>query len=271
MKMNYLLKNRESERRVKKTYGTAFFLFIFLFVFGILFRGPLSNFFMYIGHGFWQYENGLLSLMRGTFNGFFSYSDIYEKAQKVDELEIELRAREIENIILNEKIQLSEKFAVKDKNNVIFAGVLRNPPFSEYDYLDLDTGADRGVKIGDKVYSDSGYLIGEIMDAGNSYSKAKLYSSSDSRILIRVGTSTSILEANGMGDGNFFVVLPKGHRIKVGDIVYFTGFKHDLLGEISSVEDDSAKVFQYIFFRFPFAISSIDNVVVKQEEKQNAK
>jgi len=270
MKMNYLLKNRENEKRVKKTYGTAFFLFIILFVFGILFRGPLNNFFMYIGHGFWQYENGLLSLIHGTFNGFFSYSDIYEKSQRVDDLEIELRAKEIENAILAEKINLLDEFNTKDKH-VILGGVLRNPPFSEYDYLDLDIGSDKGVKNGDKVYSDNGYLIGEIVNVGNNYSKTKLYSSSDSKILIRVGTSTSIQEASGMGNGNFYLILPKGHKIKSGDTVYFTGFKHDLLGEISHVEDDSAKVFQYIFFRFPFDISSIDSVVIKKEEKQNVK
>ncbi len=277
--MSYLRKNNFNDRDEVKSIKFAFYILITLFIFGVLLRSPLSGFFNYLGRSFWSYENSIIKISRNFVSGIFNYSDLSSEIANLNTENIKLKA-ELKNYIDNGVIitkngtstsvlPTSTKVTLKSfsVNDGITAGVLRNPPFSSYDFLLTDKGSSDGVNIDDLVYSESGYLIGEIDSVDKYDSMVKMYSTNGEKINVRIGTSTSMVEATGINDGTYLISLPKGSKVKVGDQVRMPGLKNYIVGDISYVDDDPTKVFQEIFFRYPFSVSGIDKVIIKKSNE----
>ncbi len=148
----------------------------------------------------------------------------------------------------------------------MLAVVLAKPNRSLYDTLVLDAGEKQGVKVGDKVLSGD-FVIGQVRAVYANYSKAVLASSPGERFTVRIATSSIDTEATGRGGGNFIAKLPKEIPIKRGDLIKSPGLEPRFFGVVGDIEQTETSSFQFILFKLPVNINTLEWVEVVMNEK----
>lgn len=153
-----------------------------------------------------------------------------ESLSEYDSLQISYRA------LLSSRDDLLARFGRAPQGEAVAAGVLSHPPETPYDILIIDAGQDAGVEVGDRVSLPDGGALGRINEVMTSMAKVELYSGSGvetAAYLERGGVPVTLV---GRGGGSFRFTLPRDIAVEVGDRVFLTGIRSELLAVVRDVE-----------------------------------
>lgn len=262
-KMNYLLKNNRRENKTwKPVAGVAVILALAGFFY--FFAPNLANQGLYkIAGPMWnarQHVGGALTNFWSIFADKATLaSENLSLQQKLDEANLgllDLDAYKQENDGL--KILLGRKDLAEKK---VLAVILAKPNQSAYDTLVLDVGKNQGVKAGDSVLAGD-FIIGAVREVYDNYSKAVLASAPGETFTVRVGASGIDTQAQGRGGGNFIIQLPKEIAVKQGDLIKSPGLSPRIFGTVEDIEQNATDPFQFILFKLPVNINSLEWVEV---------
>ncbi len=154
--------------------------------------------------------------------------------------------------------------AIKLREGDVISTVLIRPPQSPYDILTIDAGIKEGILVGDQVYAWSGFPLGEVIETRAARSVVKLFSAPGNKIEVYIGTSTTAVQAEGRGGGNFFLKLPKVSNIKNGDLVARRFLPPEVFSSIESVDSNAGEAFTYAYFKLPINLNNLVYVLVKK-------
>ena len=102
-----------------------------------------------------------------------------------------------------------------------------------------------------RILVHNNIILGEVVQIFNTTSKIKLYSSPGTTIGVTIGANNIATNADGVGDGNFVVKLPRGVDIKKGDQVIVQKPTPFLLGLVGHVDNDPRNPLQTVYIASP--------------------
>lgn len=143
----------------------------------------------------------------------------------------------------------------------VHATILKKPPVSPYDTFVLDVGTNNGVTSGDTV-AFGNLVIGEIIDVGTSYSKARLFSSPGNVFQGTIGEENISIEAKGIGGGAFEALVPIGANVEEGNTLILPSISPKVFGYVERTEDLTDEGFKKIFFTLPINLNQIGAVSI---------
>lgn len=164
------------------------------------------------------------------------------------------------NILANENERLKSAFGANEKEKIVYATILRRPPFSLYDTLILDAGSERGIQVNDVVVFGS-VAIGTIVESGKGYGKAQLFSSAGNVFDGMLGGNIA-MQAKGLGGGAFESVIPLGASVSIGDAIILPAISSKIFGLVQKIEDKQAEGFKRVLFTLPINVNQINSVGV---------
>jgi cell shape-determining protein MreC len=207
---------------------------------------------------------GFFSNLLGTFhskkNLVLENRTLREKVALYDALRIERDATTEENDIL--KALLGK---ASTTGHEVVSRIISKPGFSPYDTMILDAGERDGVHVGDLVLADRSVVVGEVAQVYKESSNVIMYSSSDRKTNVLIGTEALETEALGKGGGNFEIELPRNANVKVGDIVHLAAYPDKVFGSITVVNVADADSFEKVLFRSVVDITHISHVTVYRQ------
>ncbi len=148
----------------------------------------------------------------------------------------------------------------------ILASVVAKPNHSLYDTMLLDVGENKGVAVGDKIFSGD-FIIGSIREVYGSHSKATLLSAPGEISRVLIGGGNIAADALGRGAGNFIVKVPKEVSITEGDLIRMPGLNPTFFGVVSNIEQTVTSSFQFVLFRLPVNVNNLRWVEIIKSEK----
>lgn len=215
---------------------------------------------------FWRLEYS-------TKSGAFSSQDklLAENAElkrRLEELEasttfvsvLEAENKELKDVLLTASSTHASSTIIYKK---VLAPVLSRPPWSAYDELVIDGGADRGFVAGEKVYASSLSPIGKLVQVLPSTSKVMLYSSPGESYQVLIGPSGIPALAEGRGGGEFKASLPRAVTVSTGDFVVVPSLYDKPLAQVKAVISDPTEPFQEVILTPPFNPYSLRWVLVQ--------
>ena len=262
--MNYLQKN---DRRNRKPFikWSVFLAIVFLIlIFSTNLSGFASKSLNSLAYPFWKVKNSLLS-DNSRFLAFFTpkvklTEEVSELKQKLLSAELKLKGMEL---IVKENEDLRSVVGREDLSESIPAVILARPPQIGYDFLIIDVGSENNLKIGQKVFFES-ILLGEIVEIFEKTSKVKLLSAPGSEIVAFIERINLPVKVEGRGWGNFESNVPKIAPVEVGDVLVVLGSSRKFIGQVEFIEDEPAKSFKRILFKFPINLSELRWVSVEK-------
>lgn len=229
-------KNKRNEAGAREI-GAAFLLLVVLIITGYLFRNPLSDAF---------YSMKRVLLLKSEPAVIPTASNAMSEALQIDNDALkDLLGRAPEN----EKLTL--------------AAILARPPQSPYDSLVIDIGTNNGAHIGDVVYAQSTFAIGKIVKTDAKNSVVTLFSSSGQKQSVLIGSSTTAVEAEGRGGGNFYIKIPRNIHVVAGDPIMWPDLRSVLLGVVDVVDAGEGDAYAHIYFKSPVNIQTLRYVELK--------
>jgi len=266
--MNYLLKSKGEKPQKKILKATSILIFVILFAY-LLSTNFSKNILFAIGKPLWGISSSVVTFWDSNIEVFRSKKSLIEEnnnllaeieSSRKDLLFLDLAKKENETLkdLLNRK---------KLKDNLILASVLVKPGFSPYDTLIVDAGKNDNISVGELVMAGASVFIGEVAEVYDSSSKIKLYSSPGEKINVLVGPNNILKEAQGIGDGNFKIEVPKEVGVKVGDSVVIPSINTNVFGIVEKVESKETDSFQTVLFKNPVNIHELKFVEVVGKKK----
>ena len=260
--MNYPLKNNRRENKIRKpVIGTIVILAVAGFFY--FFAPKVASQSLYrIAQPLWNARD----YVGQTFTNLWSiFAEKKSLAAENTSLRTQLDAANQSLLDLNayktENDQLKTLLGRNPTQKKIFAIILAKPNQSLYDTLVLDVGKNQGVKVGDSVVSGD-FIIGTVREAYDNYSKAVLASAPGETFTVRIGASGIDTQALGRGGGNFIAQLPKEIPITKGDLIKSPAWGLEFFGAVEDIEQNAADPFQFILFKLPVNINTLESVEV---------
>jgi len=151
-------------------------------------------------------------------------------------------------------------FSAEEKNKFLTAHIISRPPYTPYDMLIIDSGAEDGVKEGMQVSAFGNVLLGYITDVFSDTSKIKLISSfgEETNVFLEISLTPAI--AIGRGGENFEITLPRSINVNIGEKVLTLGKQPMLIGVVERIEKQETTPFQKIIFRLPVNLQYLNQV-----------
>jgi cell shape-determining protein MreC len=185
-------------------------------------------------------------------------------------LEKQIEELEIEREVLrrqNDRLALYEQYAQlvqgASSSGQVIARVITRPPFTTYDTLLLSKGSGEGVSEGMVVTVASSTLpVGTVTEVLPHSSYVALFSYPDYRTEIEIGTSTSIFEAIGEGNGVFQAVIPKSLVVQQGDVIRMPRKALGTYSYVEYIRSNDVDPFTLIRFRLPLRFNQLDFVTL---------
>lgn len=202
----------------------------------------------------------LLSDSASRISNFFKYFGDIEKIKK-------------ENNQLNEKVAELTSINLKLENDLENIGVIKK----EYDYINnynynsviakivshgsdnylqsviINKGEKDGIKIGYPAVSNSGFIVGKIIETNNYTSKILLLNDIHSKLGVNINNE---FHSPGVLIGEFGLslklnLIPYNHEISVGDIVVTSGLEKNIpadliVGKVSNIIKNEGELFQSV-------------------------
>lgn len=270
MKMNYLLQSRGTENNSKRKFIKVVSSLVIIFLLCLLINTSLGHRavffvakpFLYINKGFTGLFGSVVDNLRTKSAIIEENNNLIKKLGSYNSLVFINQVLEKENEDL--KSLLGKKSM---KVNTVVASVLSKPPHSMYDSLIIDAGQTDGVVIGDKVLVDGTVFVGEISEVYGNESKVKMYSSPQEKFFVIIGKSGIQAEAEGLGSGNFRVILPKEIGVEVGDSVSIPSITPNVFGLIEKIDSKGNDSFQTLLFKTPINLFELKWVEVVLKNK----
>ena len=260
VRMNSLQRN--NWYRWKKT-GALVFLGLVI----TLFRGPLgyglTTAFTYLAKPLWAARD---------FAGEKAKLGLeYLSKSKAELIEENLKLnREIESLIVTRKRlalveaendNLKASLGHSQSGEKHLANILSSLLSSPYDTFVIDQGSLDGVQFGQKIVSEAGVLLGEVIEVYPRISKVELFSAFDKELEVVLESGDRVV-IRGEGSQNFFIRLPRGVAVFEGAALSYPGNHAYVIATIEHVENEPGDAFQKIYARNPVNIHGIKVVYV---------
>lgn len=265
MKMNYRLRNNSKFKNKNLRFKIITLVIAFFITLSVFFSGIFSGFLNKIALPFWRVDIYVVQKFSEIFAIINSKKSlILENRRLSEELNKNMMDTLMLRVIQKENQDLKALLG-RDKvnKNTVIGAVLAKPGISPFDVIIIDIGLDEGVKKGNKVFYEKSVAIGEVEEVYERSSKIKLYSSPGEKFLTFVGENNIQVEAEGLGGGNFFAVLPRDAEVKEGDIAIVPGASTLVLGFVHKIKLNPTDAFQNIIFKTPVNLSELKWVLVE--------
>ncbi|MEI6528450.1 MAG: rod shape-determining protein MreC [bacterium] len=246
-----------------KTKNLISFLIVILAII-VLGTAPIRNLLFNIARPLWSGEN-FIAKMIGNLGGYLgSKNSLIVENNLFRENASSSQALVALNEVLrteNEQLKsLLERKIIKEQS--VLAIVLSKSPVIAYDNLIVDVGSDFGVTVGDRVVADGSTYIGEVSEVYAHESKIKLYSSPGNKLQVFLSKNSLHVEAEGLGNGNFSIKLPKEIDAQEGDPIVIPSISVNIFGIIEKIESRDKDSFQTILFKSPVNLAEISRVEI---------
>ena len=183
----------------------------------------------------------------GSIGGLASENGALKK--QVEKLQAESAGRqEVEKE--NEALRAQLKFSQKQSFTLQPTFVIGYDPTSFTEYLTLDKGSESKIAVHAPVITESGILIGRVVEVGWKTSKILLITDSTSSLngVIQDSRATGLIKGDH-GLGLVMDLIPQEEVVKKGDRVVTSGLGGTLpkglaIGEIESVNQSPNELFQ---------------------------
>lgn len=144
----------------------------------------------------------------------------------------------------------------------IAAGVIARPPYTPYDTLVLDRGAESGIVQYAPVFHTSGAAIGYVRSVTAESALVTLFSSPHAETTVYVFGPDIFARAEGQGGGVTRISIPQGITVTEGDMVVLPSLDGGFFGTIDAVESTPTGPEQNAFVTLAVPIASIRLVSV---------
>lgn len=201
----------------------------------------------------WDAENNFLLKIK-VWSGYFkSKKALSEENMKLKNNLLRLSAIELENrALVDENDALKEEVGRGGgRQQGVLGIILARPNRTPYDTFIIDVGANYGVKRGDRVITLGNIIIGEIIEAYESESRAVLYSSPERETDVIIGPEYISAVAYGIGNGNYRIEIPREVGIEPNFIISVPSIENYILGSVSEVKSEPADALKRILFKIP--------------------
>lgn len=263
--MIYLRKNNSKNKYFFNVFGISSILLILAIFIEVVFPKLGLSLVERVAVPIWQSESMVVSLFKNSLSGIFNANDLalevdrlLAKEDEYKSLSLKIETLEIENKNLKELIALKPQ----DKN-ILIGNVIQSPPITPYDILALDVGSSDGVKAGSLAYYLDFVPIGEVIEVFRDTSRVRLYSSPGNQTSVRIGSSTELFNAGGLGNGNFNILIPYGIDVLPKETVYAGSSEEKILGQIIEIGQRSSEAVSEVFFRYPFNLNRLNKVIIE--------
>lgn len=198
---------------------------------------------------------------------FGSKQKLIEENDKLRQELEKLSTLRVENSLLALDFKrVMEEFGRVNDRNLLLSRVILKPNFSPYDTFLIDIGSDSGIEQGDLVLSGQSSAIGQIVEVSRSNSKAQLFSSTNSGVLVSIADLGIQVESYGQGGGNFYLELPRNTEIEKEDIIVLASNPDLVVGVVSDVESEASDPTKKVLFKTPVNIFEINWVGILKHE-----
>lgn len=260
--MQYRLKSKPNYFGRWKTI-IAFVLFFILAGFSFLFPNATRNVADTVSKPLWFVENAFLGTVSSVRNFFTFKSTLLAQNMSLQNQVASLELKQIDyDAILSENQSLKNQTGIA--GNRITSRILSKPPQSPYDTLVIDTGADDGVVLGDKVYLSDTVIVGLVTATTPHTSLVTLFSSSGETQSATDSRTGGTLVLEGQGGANFSAQVPKETDILWGDTFLYPAKSASVLGNVYYVDSNSQSSFKTIYVRIPVNIFQSQWVFVQK-------
>jgi rod shape-determining protein MreC len=180
-----------------------------------------------------------------------------ELADARKQLETEANAERLEEFI--SRVQLP----------AISAAVIGYSPDPGIQSLIINSGRDRGLRVGQAVITDDGWMVGKIQSVHEATSTVLLLNDTQSIVLARI-QNTAGSQGVARGERGLTVrldLIPKNDHVGVGQAIVTSGLEPGLppdllIGTVAEVEQRSGEVFQRALITTPIRYGRVRNVAV---------
>ncbi|MEK7135077.1 MAG: rod shape-determining protein MreC [Patescibacteria group bacterium] len=257
--MKYLPRNR-----VRGSYSKRALSLVTIFVVGALAFALFDNLIITAVSPLWRAENSF-SRSLSTMGTFFKTRGtlIHENAalkERLASLELELSAFSLSR---SENERLLELLGRQSEVGGVAATVLTHPPQSPYDLLVVDAGEKEALLVGAKAFLPEGPEVGVITQVSPNFSRVKLLSTSGEKTQAVLERHQVAVTLEGVGGGNFKIVLPREAQVEVGDRVLSADLQSSLLAVVEEVSLEATDSFKEVLARSPANIFTIRFLIIR--------
>jgi cell shape-determining protein MreC len=155
------------------------------------------------------------------------------------------------DLLYKEVADLRERLGRGDAPQArVLASVLQRPPWTAYDTLLIDAGADHGIAAGALVSAGGQGLIGRVSEVYDTSARVELFSAPGVSYQALLNGVLPIA-VEGQGGGSLRAEVPAGTQVKAGDTVAFPGLLGGIVSLVSATEDKAGESFIVIYLRLP--------------------
>ncbi|HEY4493483.1 MAG TPA: rod shape-determining protein MreC [Candidatus Paceibacterota bacterium] len=159
--------------------------------------------------------------------------------------------------ILSLRIAEFERTGPRGELALILSSISSSP----YDTFLVDRGGNHGIAFGSKVITESGVLLGEVIEVYPEISKVELYSAFGKELEVVLDGKERVM-VSGQGSQNFFLKLPEGVAVAASSTLFSTGEGAYVLASVEYIKDEPGDAFQKIYARSPVNIHHETRVYV---------
>ncbi len=260
----------KQNKKIYKIILAVLGLLIFLNIFGWLnpanrFLGSVVNFFTF--------------KIRKETNEIIKKESRDDLLKKIENLEFQLAEEKADSSLLNSlKIENEQfrnffNFFETTKYNYLLADIVWNDNLLNFSSINqnliINRGSRQGLYPGLAVVSDSGVLIGKVLEVEENYSKICLANNSFCRLAVSLNNND---KSSGLAEGNLGLsirvnFIAQNEVIDIGNIVFSSGLEKDIpkglyLGEVVNVEKKENDIWQEIIVEPFFTSKNLSRVAV---------
>ncbi len=257
--MKYLPRNRIKGHYLRPVLwlGGIFVVFTLAFaLFGNLIIVTISP--------LWRAENSFSRSLLEVGNFLSIRQDLVKEnitlREKLASLELELSTLSISR---SEIERLYELLGRQSVVGGITVSVLTHPPQSPYDLIIIDAGSREAMLVGAKVFLPEGPEIGVVTQVFPNFSRVKLLTTSGEKTSAVLERYQIPVILEGLGGGNFKIILPRETEIEVGDRIFSSGLSASLLAIVEEVSLEPTDSFKKVLSRSPANIFSLRFLTVR--------
>jgi len=197
-----------------------------------------------------------------------------ELINRITDLESKLAAAESTDVTqqrLYTENQSLRQLLSMDQHDRIGAAVIARPNQLPYDLLEIDRGANDGIKVGAPVYIGADNVVGVVSQIAPHYSFVELFTTPGFTATTYISGANVIATLEGYGGGSARVRVPQGIPLKEGDLVHVPSIDPGVFGRITYIENHPSQPDQYGYITLEKPIASISYVAVGRESLVPAK
>lgn len=179
----------------------------------------------------------IASNMRNFFLGGDQGKLLAEKDERIKLLEISEQELRQENEGLKRAVELKSTTV----NQMTAAGIALYSETAGREYLLLKQGVKDGIKKGNMVIDENGFLLGTVSSIESERSKVDLAFNPGNQFEAGIADSELKVLAEGLGARSFSIkLIPKDSEINEGAFVILTAYKHPtiVIGQVVSISNN---------------------------------